>query len=44
MKAKELVSVIGGLAYVASTGDVDVQIVDIDNINAGDAPVELPAD
>lgn len=40
-KAKVLIHVVGGVAYWASEGEVDVVLVDEDNIKAGDGPVEL---
>jgi hypothetical protein len=38
-----LVIVHGGVAGVCEPSDVDVRIVDLDGIKAGDPPVELPA-
>jgi hypothetical protein len=43
MKAIALVTVYGGVAEVCEPQDVDVRIVDLDNIKAGDPPVDLPA-
>ena len=40
-KPKVLIHVVGGIAYWASSGDVDVMVVDEDNIRAGDPPVQL---
>jgi hypothetical protein len=38
-----LVIVHGGVAEVCEPQDVDVRIVDLDGIKAGDPPVDLPA-
>jgi hypothetical protein len=38
-----LVVVRGGVAEVCEPSDVDVRIVDLDDIKAGDPPVDLPA-
>ncbi len=43
-KAKVLIHVVGGVAYWAAEGEVDVVLVDEDNIKAGDGPVELSAE
>lgn len=38
-----LVHVVGGVAEVyANLSEVDVRVVDVDNIKAGEGPVELP--
>ena len=44
MKAIGLVVIAGGVADVFTPTHVDVRVVDIDNIKAGDPPVELPSD
>jgi hypothetical protein len=41
---KVLIHVIGGVAYWATEGDVDVELVDEDNIKMGDNPVQLGRD
>lgn len=43
MKAIGLVVVSGGVAEAYTPLHVNVVIVDVDNIEAGDDPVELPA-
>ena len=43
-KPKVLIHVIGGVAYWAAVGDVDVELVDEDNIKMGDDPVQLNQD
>lgn len=40
-KPKVLIHVSGGIADYVYLGDVDVEIVDEDNIDAGDPPVEF---
>ena len=40
-KAKVLILMSGGVVDYLCVGDVDVQIVDEDGINAGEPPVEL---
>lgn len=40
-KPKVLIQVSGGVAYYAVMGDVDVELVDEDNIDGGDPPVEF---
>lgn len=42
MKAIALVTVSGGVADVSAPEHVDVRVVDLDNIEAGDGPTELP--
>lgn len=42
-KAIGLVVVLGGVAEVHAPRHVDIRVVDIDNIKAGDEPLELPA-
>ncbi len=44
MKAIALVIVAGGVADEVAPPHVDVRIVDIDNIKAGDSPPGLPRD
>lgn len=41
MKPKVLIHVSGGIAEYVCLGDVDVEVVDEDNIDAGDPPVQL---
>lgn len=43
MKAIALVVVSGGVAYEYAPPHVDCRVVDRDNIEAGDGPIELPA-
>ena len=38
---KVLVHVVGGIAYITSSGVVDVAVVDEDNVKGGDEPVIL---
>ena len=40
-KPKVLIHVSGGIADYVCLGDVDVEVVDEDNIDAGDPPVQL---
>ncbi|MCL5059111.1 MAG: hypothetical protein M1449_00365 [Candidatus Thermoplasmatota archaeon] len=40
-KPKVLIHVSGGIADYVVLGDVEVEIVDEDNIDAGDPPVQL---
>ena len=42
MKSIALVIVAGGVADVVQPPHVDVRVVDLDNIEAGDGPIELP--
>lgn len=42
-KPKVLIHVNGGIADYVCLGDVDVEVVDEDNIDAGDPPVEFDA-
>ena len=44
MKAIALVIVHSGFADIAAPEHVDVRVIDQDNIEAGDAPTELPRD
>ena len=44
MKAIALVVVSGGVAELFQPEHVDVRIVDLDNLEAGDAKVSLPKD
>ena len=40
-KPKVLIHVCGGIADYVCLGDVEVEVVDEDNIDAGDPPVEF---
>jgi hypothetical protein len=42
MKAIALVVVVGGVAYAYAPEHVDIRIVDLDGIAAGDQKTELP--
>ena len=42
MRAIALVTVSGGVAETFTPEHVDARVIDLDNIKAGDDPVELP--
>jgi hypothetical protein len=41
MSARVLITVCGGVAEYVTEGDVEVNIIDFDNIEAGDAPPDI---